>query len=294
MAYADFLIAPRDLHTHLDDPRWRIVDCRFELAQPEQGREDYLSAHIPGAVYAHLDRDLAAPVTPSSGRHPLPQPAAFAATLGRWGIAPDTAVVVYDQGGGAIAARLWWMLRWLGHGTVLMLDGGFEAWRRAGLETSTDIPAIEPTTYPASADDSMIVNTAELPGLLERGELLVDAREAERYAGLKEPIDAVAGHVPGARNFPFRKSLREDGTWRSEEELERAWAALLGGGPGRAWITMCGSGVTACHLAVSAELAGFRAPRLYVGSFSEWIRDRRRPVAGGPAEGGAGGAAEPP
>lgn len=286
MADTDVLIAPRDLAGHLDDPGWRIVDCRFELMRPEQGRADYLAGHIPGAVYAHLDRDLAAPVTPATGRHPLPEPGVFAATLGRWGITPGSRVVAYDQAGGAIAARLWWMLRWwFGHRHVGVLDGGYAAWQRQDLPTSTVVPEIEPSRYPANADDRMIVRTEELPDLLERGELLVDARDPDRFAGRREPIDTVAGHVPGGVNYPLGTSLREDGTWRSRGELARAWEPLLGGPPGRSWITMCGSGVTACHLALSAERAGFRAPRLYAGSFSEWIRDPARPVAveGGPA-----------
>lgn len=289
MTQPQVLIAARDLHEHLDDPEWRIVDCRFELMRPEQGRVDYLAGHIPGAVYADLDRDLAAPVTPSSGRHPLPAPAAFAATLGRWGITPATSVVAYDQAGGAFAARLWWMLRWLGHRDVRVLDGGYAAWQREKLPTGTEVPEVEPTAYPANADDSMIVRTEELPALLEQGELLVDARDPDRFAGRHEPIDAVAGHVPGAVNFPLGTSLREDGTWRSPDALARAWEPLLGSPPGRSWITMCGSGVTACHLALSAERAGFRGPRLYAGSYSEWIRDPQRPVAaenrgeGGPA-----------
>ena len=289
MAYADELIAPQDLHRHLDDPQWRIVDCRFELMRPEQGRADYLAGHVPGAVYAHLDHDLAAPVTPATGRHPLPAPDVFARTLGNWGIAPDTRVVAYDQAGGAIAARLWWLLRWLGHRRVRVLDGGYAAWQREGLPTSAEVPEIEPTAYPARADERMVVTTGELPDLLERGELLVDARDPDRFAGRHEPIDTVAGHVPGAVNFPLGTSLREDGSWRPPEELARAWETRLGPPPGRSWITMCGSGVTACHLALSARVAGFRAPRLYAGSFSEWIRDPARPVAGEGRE--AGGSA---
>lgn len=291
MAYAEVLIGARDLYRHLDEPEWRIVDCRFELQQPDKGQADYLAGHIPGAVYAHLDRDLAAPVTPRTGRHPLPDPDVFAATLGHWGIAEHTRVVAYDQAGGAIAARLWWLLRWLGHREVRVLDGGFAAWRREGLPVSDEVPRIRPARYAGRPDDSLVVATEELPRLLERGELLVDAREAERFTGASEPIDAVAGHVPGAANFPFRGSLNEDGTWRRPEELRRAWAPFLGGGRDRAWITMCGSGVTACHLALSAELAEFRPPRLYAGSFSEWIRDPARRVATGPAPGRAAGPA---
>ena len=286
MAYADVLIAPRDLYEHLADPRWRVVDCRFELLQPDKGYADYRAGHVPGAVYAHLDRDLAGPVTPATGRHPLPDPRIFAATLGRWGITRSTSVVAYDQAGGGIAARLWWLLRWLGHRRGVLLDGGFAAWRRAGLPATDELPEITPATYEGQPDHRKAVSTEDVRQRLEQGERLVDAREPERFAGSREPIDAVAGHVPGAVNFPLRMSLNEDGTWRRPEELRRAWEPLLGRGRDGSWITMCGSGVTACHLAVSAELAGFREPRLYAGSFSEWIRDPGRPVATGP--GGAG------
>jgi thiosulfate/3-mercaptopyruvate sulfurtransferase len=281
MTYADFLIEPEILHEHLNDADWRVVDCRFELKKPDKGRAEYLAGHIPGAVYAHLDRDLAGPVTPRSGRHPLPAADDFAATLGRWGISGNTTVVAYDQGSGAIAARLWWMLRWLGHRRVLVLDGGFEAWRRAGLPIDAEAPVIEPARFTGRPDERMVVTTDELQRSLAAGaDVLVDAREAARFTGRVEPIDAVAGHVPGAVNFPFGTSLRDDGRWRSAAELECAWSTVLGGDQERSWITMCGSGVTACHLAISARLAGYREPRLYVGSFSEWIRDPRRPVAG--------------
>lgn len=281
MARADFLIGTEELRLRLNDPGWRVADCRFELTEPGQGYAGYLDGHIPGAVYAHLDRDLAGPVTPATGRHPLPRPDVFTATLGKWGISRDTRVVVYDQAGGAIAARLWWMLRWwLWHESVVMLDGGFDAWRRAGLEIETGIPPIAQTAYVGTAHNRSIVTTDELECLLRaQAEPLIDAREAARYAGFREPIDAAAGHVPGARNFPFKTSLKADGTWRSQEELETAWSGILHGDRGRAWITMCGSGVTACHLALSAEMAGFRPPRLYAGSWSEWIRDPGRPVA---------------
>lgn len=279
MPRSDPLIDVAALSRHLHEPAWRVVDCRFELTQPEKGYADYLAGHIPGAVYAHLDRDLAGPVSPATGRHPLPEPAAFAATLGKWGITPQTRVVVYDQASGAIAARLWWMLRWLGHERVALLDGGFEAWRRAGLALQHDPPDVEPATYEAGADERMVATTAEIAEAVSAGRplQLVDARGRERYSGRTEPIDSVAGHVPGARNLPFETSLRPDGRWRAPDELARAWSGTLD--RGRPWIAMCGSGVTACHLALSAELAGLPPPRLYAGSFSEWIRDPARPVA---------------
>ena len=303
MAHSEFLIGIHELQQHLQDRGWRVVDCRFELPQPGKGFSDYVAGHIPGAVYAHLDRDLAAPPARSgegSGRHPLPPADVFARTLGSWGITPATRVVVYDQGGGAIAARLWWMLRWMGHRSVRLLDGGFAAWQRAGLPLSTEMPAVAPVTYAGAGDDRMTVSTGEVLEALRSGTplTLVDARDADRFEGKTEPIDPVAGHIPGALNFPFSTSLAADGSWRSAEDLKKAWSRTLEAAKGRGsdeesrsaaaedpypWAVMCGSGVTACHLALSASLAGLPAPRLYVGSWSEWIRDASRPVATGPA-----------
>ncbi|MEX2496272.1 MAG: sulfurtransferase [Woeseia sp.] len=285
MARSDVLIDVQELREQLSNPAWRIVDCRFELTEPDKGFLHYLENHIPGAVYAHLDRDLAAPVTAETGRHPLPDPAAFAGTLGRWGISRRSKVVVYDGGNGAIASRLWWMLRWMGHQAVRLLDGGLAAWKNADFPLESDPPEIEPAVFEGSPDPSMIVRTGEVEKALARGTpyLLVDARDPARFAGITEPIDRVAGHIPGARNFPFNDSLSEDGRWRSQDDLRRVWVAALEGAGGSAetadWTAMCGSGVTACHLAVSAELAGVARPRLYPGSWSEWIRDPARPIA---------------
>jgi thiosulfate/3-mercaptopyruvate sulfurtransferase len=298
MVYSDFLIRTGELHDHLQDPEWCVVDCRFELAQPEKGFSDYLAGHIPGAIYAHLDRDLSAPVNAITGRHPLPEPETFVRTLGRLGIDRKTHVVVYDQAGGAIAARLWWMLRWIGHCSVRLLDGGFNAWQRDGLPLERKTPTVDPVIYRGRADDSMIVTTREVAEALEAGRplQLIDARDAARFEGKSEPIDAVAGHIPGARNFPFSGSLTPEGVWRPVAELRVAWSEVLNepadGSKGRdrgPLTAMCGSGVTACHLVASAALAGLPLPRLYVGSWSEWIRDPARPVATGPAAGGAGG-----
>lgn len=290
MAYSDFLVTARELHQHLDDPDWRVVDCRFELTAPDRGFDDYCAGHIPGAVYAHLDHDLAAPATAGTGRHPLPRPETFARTLGRFGIGPATHVVAYDQAGGAIAARFWWMLRWMKHRSVRLLDGGFAAWQRAGLPLDNNVPAVEPAIYPAEAREGMVVTTAEVWRALESGNPLplIDARDASRFEGKAEPIDPVAGHIPGARNLPVSRSLHANGTWRPSEELREAWSQALEApvegaqdADRGALTAMCGSGVTACHLIVSAALAGLPLPRLYAGSWSEWIRDPGRPIAVG-------------
>jgi thiosulfate/3-mercaptopyruvate sulfurtransferase len=291
MAYSDFLVGPHELKQH---PEWRVVDCRFELTRPDQGLSEYLSGHIPGAIYAHLDRDLAAPVTSGSGRHPLPEPAQFTRTLGRFGITSHTCVVVYDQGGGAIAARLWWMLRWMGHRSVRLLDGGMNAWQREGLPLCSEVPQFEPAIYTGRPAPGMVVTTREVEQALEAGSPLplLDARDAVRFEGNAEPIDPVAGHIPAARNFPFSRSLTAEGVWRSEAELRDVWSEVLGdvndgasGGDRGRLTAMCGSGVTACHLVLSAGLAGLELPRLYVGSWSEWIRDPAHPVAVGAASG---------
>ena len=300
MAYEDFLVRPHELHEHLHDSGWRVVDCRFDLKNPDKGYSEYLAGHIPGAVYAHLDRDLAAPVTAQTGRHPLPEPEALSLVLGKLVIARNTRVVAYDHGSGAIASRFWWLLRWMGHPSVRLLDGGLAAWRRAELPLATTVPRPETVEYRAEPDASMVVTTAEVEKALASGHPLplVDAREAARFEGIAEPIDPVAGRIPGSRNLPFSSNLAEDGTWRSPAELRQAWEEVLeppyeDSERGRGDLTvMCGSGVTACHLAVSAGLAGLPLPRLYAGSFSEWIREPGRPVATGPAGKGSTPGAE--
>lgn len=274
------LISAADLLAHAGRLEWRILDCRFNLMQPEQGRRDYDAGHIPGSQYADLDRDLASVVTPDSGRHPLPDPAAFEATLQQWGISNDSQVVAVDGGSGAIAARLWWLLRWLGHDAVAVLDGGLAAWQAAGgslVQTAASWPA---GWFRGLQRPNRVVTTAEIARRLDSRQplQLVDARDAERFAGKAEPIDTVAGHIPGSLNFPVGQNMASDGCWRPPADLRQRWRTLLGGEPHKDWAVMCGSGVTACHLALSAVRAGLPEPRLYAGSWSEWIRDPARPV----------------
>lgn len=266
----------------LADASCRVVDCRHDLFDPDKGHGDYLAGHIPGAAYAHMDDDLASEITAQSGRHPLPDPGEFIANLQRWGISNDSVVVVYDYGNGALAVRLWWMLKyWLGHENVAVLDGGMAAWVAGGGELEAGTPAIEKGSYTASPTATVVATTEEIAALVESGQglHLVDARDPGRFRGEIEPIDPVAGHVPGARNLPLAVSLNPDGRWRNSAELERIWREFLAAGPDVSPVVMCGSGVTACHLILSARLAGLPAPRLYVGSWSEWIRDGERPVA---------------
>lgn len=273
------LIDAAGLAGRLGTPRLLVVDCRFDLARPSWGAAEYRAGHIAGAWHADLNDDLSGPVTPGSGRHPLPTPEAFAATLGRWGFTPDSEVVCYDQGSGAFAARLWWLLRARGHERVSVLDGGLAAWLAHGGGLSTDLP--EPaSTSVAPAPFAGVVTTAAVSAGLASGRIrLVDARAADRFAGRNETIDPVAGHVPGAVNHPFSDNLDAGGRFRAPTALREAWSTTLQGAAPQDLVMMCGSGVTACHNLLALEAAGLGGARLYAGSFSEWIRDPARPVA---------------
>jgi thiosulfate/3-mercaptopyruvate sulfurtransferase len=277
------LIDVDSLRNLLGEPRLAVVDCRFDLMKPEAGRQAYLTAHIPGARYADLNRDLSAPIGPHTGRHPLPSPGAFAAWLGTIGIGNDTQVIAYDEGNGSMAARLWWMLRWLGHGAVAVLDGGFQAWAGHGGALEAGEPAGPHLEHFAPVVDlNAVLTTAELErALRDPKTLLVDARAPERFAGTVEPIDPVAGHIPGAVNHPFTANLGPDGGFLAAGELGHRWQARLQGADAGNLVAMCGSGVTACHNLLSLEVAGISGGKLYAGSWSEWIRDPRRPIARG-------------
>jgi thiosulfate/3-mercaptopyruvate sulfurtransferase len=282
------LIEPRQLANQLDDPDWAIVDCRFDLARPDWGAQAYAAGHIPHALYAHLDRDLSAPRTPRSGRHPLPPVEALAATFSRFGIDERVQVIAYDQGPGAFAARLWWLLRWLGHAQVAVLNGGFAAWQRAGLPLARHDEPRAARLFRAHPEPRALVSGAEVAELVSSGalrngqRLLVDARSADRFAGENETLDPVAGHIPGARNHPFADNLDAHGRFLEPAQLRRSWEPTLRGAPAPELIAMCGSGVTACHNLLALEAAGLSGARLYAGSWSEWISDPTHPVARGP------------
>jgi thiosulfate/3-mercaptopyruvate sulfurtransferase len=263
-----------------------VIDCRFDLMNPGGGHRAYLEGHIPGARYADLNRDLSAPVSPTSGRHPLPIPSDFARTLARLGVGRATQVIAYDDSAGAIAARAWWMLRWVGHAAVAVLDGGIKAWVSAGgaLQSGEEepVPTAEVSYLSATADASAVIGTAELERRLsDPAFLLIDARAGERFAGTVEPIDAVAGHVEGAVNHPFSANLGAEGRFLPAPVLREAWERRLAGRSPTQVAAMCGSGVTACHNLLSLEVAGLRGAQLYAGSWSEWIRDPRRPISRG-------------
>jgi len=276
------LIDASALARELDRGGCVVVDCRFTLTDPPAGRAAYERGHIPGARYAHLDDDLARHPRAGEGRHPLPDAERFAATLGSWGIDRDTAVVAYDEGSGAIAARLWWLLGWLGHARRAVLDGGFAAWQQAGLPIEQSTPPVHPRRYEAGRPQrDEVVATEDIADDQAAGGLLVDARAAPRYRGEQEPIDPKAGHVPGARNRPFSANVTPAGRFRPPAELRAELTELLGGRGADRLVSMCGSGVTACHLLLAMDVAGLPGGRLYAGSWSEWIRDPARPIKTG-------------
>ncbi|MBI1422512.1 MAG: sulfurtransferase [Gammaproteobacteria bacterium] len=274
------LIDCKTLFQHLATPDWVVVDCRFDLLQPDAGQQAYAAAHLPGARYADLNRDLSGPVTPQSGRHPLPDPAVFAETLGRWGITNHCQVVVYDAENGAYAVRLWWMLRWLGHAAVALLDGGFATWQAAGLPTETALAGIRETVFePHVQADSQVAMPAIKRAIQAGGLCVVDARAAARYAGEVEPIDPVAGHIPGALNYPYEANLDASGRFLPPESLRSRFAPLAG--QSEQVVHMCGSGVTACHNLLAMEIAGYTGSKLYAGSWSEWVRNPGNPIRKG-------------
>lgn len=281
------LIEAAELAARLDIPDWVVLDCRFDLADTGRGERDYALAHIPGAHYAHLDRDLSGPISPGSGRHPLPDPRRLSDWLGRHGIESGVQVIAYDDSGGAMAVRVWWLLRWLGHSRVALLDGGWRSWIDAGypLERTPAVPPV-PVEFKGVPDSELLLTTGQVAENLKTGHwLLLDARAAERFRGEQEPIDPVAGHIPGSRNHPLGSNLGPDGRFLPPRVLRANYETSLGGhAPGRV-ACLCGSGVTACHNLLAMELAGMRGARLYAGSWSEWIRDPGRPVALGEARG---------
>lgn len=277
------LIETAELAAALADPRCAILDCRFDLAQPEWGAREYALGHIPHAQYADLDRDLAGAVHAGTGRHPLPDLPEWVRTLSRWGIDDGVQVVAYDQGNGAYAARLWGLLRWVGHSEVAVLNGGYAAWIAAGLPISTALDVRPTAHFTPRASVLGTLDAEEIEHSLAQEEiLLVDARGADRFAGENEKIDPVAGHIPGALNAPFAANLDRQGRFLPAAALRSRWQQVLGTRAASELVSMCGSGVTACHNLLALEIAGLPGARLYPGSWSEWIRDPRHPVARGP------------
>lgn len=278
------LVSTETLAAHLDGS-WAIVDCRFDLQRAEWGRAQYLEGHVPGAVYASLNDDLAGERTGTNGRHPIPPVAALAATFGRLGIDRRTRVVAYDQDSGLFASRLWWSLRYLGHDDVALLDGGWAKWTREHRPTRSGAESRREATFTPDERPWMRVNLEEVTSLSRTGDgLLVDARGPDRYEGAAEPIDRVAGHIPGAVNHFYRWNLGEDGTMLPPEALRERFERLLGGRAPSEAVMYCGSGVSACHNLLAMEHAGLGGTRLYPGSWSEWSSDPARPVEKGPSQ----------
>ena len=276
------LVQAEDLADMLGRDDLAIIDARFSLADAESGVRAYQQSHLPGAVYAHLDHDLSDHRKQGQGRHPWPEASDFIARLRGWGISPTTQVVVYDDGDGMFAVRPWFMLRTLGHANAAVLDGGLARWKALGLPLDDAIPERAPTRYDASFDTGRLLDAAQVQARLEAGDLLFDVRAAPRFRGEVEPLDAVAGHVPGARNRPFAENL-VDGRFKSPQQLAREFDAALEGHEPARTIAMCGSGVTACHHLLAMEHAGLQGAKLFTGSWSGWISDPARPVAVGVA-----------
>ncbi|MCP4165214.1 MAG: sulfurtransferase [Chloroflexi bacterium] len=275
------LISTGELSEHLTDPDWVVVDCRFSLADTSRGRDDYAVSHIAGAVYAHLDDDLSGDIIPGqTGRHPLPDPETFARLLGTWGIAAGTQVVAYDDFGGGIAARLWWMLRWLGHEAVAVLDGGWPAWKGEGRATASGRETKPTREFVPNPQVDMILTAGEVESIrLDPDYCLIDARAAERYRGETEPIDPVAGHIPGAVNLPWPANIDAGGRFLPKEALRARYQPLIQDYPPQRIVCYCGSGVTACHTLLAMAYVDLGHARMYAGSWSEWITDSDRAIA---------------
>jgi thiosulfate/3-mercaptopyruvate sulfurtransferase len=280
MSY-ETLISSDELFQHLGESDWLIIDCRFSLADTDRGRLDYHESHIPGAIYAHLDDDLSAPVIPGvTGRHPLPGVDEAANVFSNFGISSGIQVVAYDDAGGALAAvRVWWMLRWLGHTAAAVLDGGWQKWCERGFPTRSGREVQTRRLFIPSPRPELIVDTQKIDLMRQNPDcLVVDARAAERFYGKNETIDPVAGHIPGAVSAPYMENLNEEGEFRSREELQEKYKALIGDRPIKNVVFYCGSGVTSIHNILAMLYAGLGEGRLYAGSWSEWITDPKRPV----------------
>ena len=274
------LVDVATLQAHLDDPAWLVVDVRHQLADTGYGDRVYAEGHIPGAVFLHCDRDLSGPMTGSNGRHPLPDPEQLAQRLGDIGIGATTQVVVYDDAQGMIAGRLWWLLRWLGHDRVALLNGGLQAWQAAAGVMTKLLPTLSPRVFVPRQQDRLRVDADYVLERIESPHMhLIDGRAADRFRGENETIDPVGGHIPGAINRFFKDNLLADGRFKPAAELRAEWLAILAGTLPDQVVHQCGSGVSACLNMVAMEIAGLPGSKLYAGSWSEWCADRGRPIA---------------
>ena len=273
------LVSVEQLAAH---PEWRIFDCRHDLKNIGYGRQAYARGHIPGALFLHLDDDLSGTATGGNGRHPLPDADVFARRMSACGVDATTQVVAYDNEGGIFASRLWWLLRWLGHEPVAVLDGGLAGWRRSGRALEEHVPAVQARKFTPNPRDIAVDVGQVLANLGSQRLLVVDARNAERFRGDNETLDPVGGHIPGAVNRFYFENLDDDGCFfKPATKLRSEFDALLAGRPAAQVVQQCGSGVTACHNLLAMELAGLSGSKLYPGSWSEWCADPSRPVATG-------------
>jgi thiosulfate/3-mercaptopyruvate sulfurtransferase len=275
----NLLVTTEELAAHLNDPDWVIFDTRHDLGDTEMGRHAYAEDHIPGAFFLHLDDDLSGPKNGRNGRHPLPDQRAFSGRMAALGVARGKHAVVYDDAGGMVASRLWWMLRWLGMERVALLDGGYPKWLAEGRQVTAEVPVPVPGRNDFVLQAGKTVDAEfVLSHLGDGASVVLDARAPERYRGEQEPLDPVAGHIPGAVNRPFKSNLNADGTFRAADQLCAEYLELLNGRAPGQMVHQCGSGITACHNLFAMELVGLTGSRLYPGSWSEWVADRSRPV----------------
>src|SRR5882724_449292 len=276
------LVGAEVLSQHLADADWVILDCRHDLTAPGRGRSEYAASHIPGARFLHLDEDLSGRKTGRNGRHPLPDPDTLMEKLGRAGVDSRKQIVAYDAQGGMVAARLWWLLRWLGHLPVAVLDGGWNQWLAEDRPQTAEVPRPNPTRFAGRAWDHFWVGADFVREYLgDETTGLIDARAPDRFRGQNETIDPVGGRIPGARNRYYRDNLDASGRFKSPEALAREFGAVLGADDPQEVVSYCGSGVSACHNLLAMEVAGLRGARLYPGSWSEWCADPSRPVESG-------------
>jgi thiosulfate/3-mercaptopyruvate sulfurtransferase len=273
------LVSAADLASHLDDPAWIVFDCRHDLADVAAGRRAYAQSHVPGARFLHLDEDLSGPKTGTNGRHPLPDAEKFCARLAALGMRHDMQVVAYDASGGIYAARLWWMLRWVGHAGAAVLDGGWNAWLGSDSPVAAQVPAPAAGAFSGTPRDMAVDANFVLGELGQSRTIVVDARSADRFRGENETLDPVGGHIPGAVNRFFKSNLAAYWRFKPAADLQNEFAGLIGTASARQIVHQCGSGVTACHNLLAMEIAGLTGSRLYPGSWSEWCSDARRPVA---------------
>tara|TARA_Y100000992_G_C21256929_1_gene489042 strand:- start:916 stop:1767 length:852 start_codon:yes stop_codon:yes gene_type:complete len=274
------IISAENLIKSLQDENTLVFDCRCDIKDTTYGIQAYTEGHIPGSIYVNVDTDLASEKTPSSGRHPLPDADALSEKLSQWGLSSEKQAVIYDDASGAFAGRMWWILKWLGHKKVAVLDGGLGSYMSIGGKLTTDETIFEKNIFTPNIQSEMVVEITDVEeAQYKMNKLIIDARSKERYLGIKDLVDPIAGHVPGAISHPLSLNLNKDGKFRSPEDLKLAFDKIIADTTSENVISMCGSGITACHNILAMEIAGIKGIKLYVGSWSEWITDKSRPIA---------------